>query len=102
MKTLIDSLRGKRTYVVGITILVLCFGVWQGWWKIPQEVYTALLGAGLVFLRMAMSNSAGAQTEGKDSTDKTAYSPQTAPGGWQPPGNGTASTSVNSTTVDKN
>lgn len=52
---LLNFLSGKKTYLACIAIFALLFGTWQGWWKIPDEVYTALIAAGLMFLRLGVS-----------------------------------------------
>jgi hypothetical protein len=52
---MIEYLEGKKTYVTGAVIFALLFGNWQGWWKIPTEVYAGLLSLEMVFLRMGVS-----------------------------------------------
>lgn len=51
MKALLEFLQGKKTYVTCAIIFALLFGAWQGWWKIPQEIYAGLMALALVFLR---------------------------------------------------
>lgn len=55
MKPLLEFLDGKKTHIAAVAILALLFGTWQGWWKVPSEVYEALLAAGLIFLRLGVS-----------------------------------------------
>lgn len=53
----LDKLQGKKTYLTGLTIFILVFGTWQGWWKIDQEIYNGLMAALVVFLRMGVAAS---------------------------------------------
>lgn len=55
MQPLLTYLDGKKTYYAAGLILALLFGTWQGWWKIPAEVYQALLAAALIFLRLGVA-----------------------------------------------
>jgi hypothetical protein len=54
---LLTFLSGKKTYLTIGAIGVLLFGVWQGWWKVPDEVYLALMALALAFLRNSISKS---------------------------------------------
>lgn len=49
--TILSSVRGRKTYITAAIALGMLFGSWQGWWKIPQEVYSAMMFIVLVFLR---------------------------------------------------
>jgi hypothetical protein len=51
MNTLLTVLSGKKTYLTIAAIFVVLFGVWQAWWKVPTEVYVALMALALAFLR---------------------------------------------------
>jgi hypothetical protein len=51
MNQFLELLSGKKTYCAAALIGALLFGNWQGWWKIPPEVYSALMALGLCFLR---------------------------------------------------
>lgn len=55
MKALLEFLDGKKTHLTAVLILALLFGSWQGWWKLPSEVYEALMAAGLIFLRLGVA-----------------------------------------------
>ncbi len=55
MKALLEYLDGKKTYVIAAITLALLFGSWQGWWKLPTEVYAALMAVGLMFLRRGVA-----------------------------------------------
>jgi hypothetical protein len=55
MKTLVQFLSGKKTYLTIAAGGVLLFGQWQHWWQIDQKVYEALLGAALVFIRLGVA-----------------------------------------------
>ena len=55
MRALLDYLDGKKTYCACAVIGALLFGSWQGWWKIPPEVYTGLMAVAIAFLRLGVS-----------------------------------------------
>lgn len=55
---------GKRTHLTGLLALVLCFGQWQDWWKLPAEVYGMLFALAIVFLRAGVSNASQSQNDG--------------------------------------
>jgi hypothetical protein len=44
---------------VGGFVCLLVFGVWQGWWKVPADVYAALGALAVVFLRAGVSREIG-------------------------------------------
>jgi hypothetical protein len=54
--TLLTFLSGKKTYLTVAAIGAILFGVWQAWWKVPSEVYVALMALALAFLRNGISN----------------------------------------------
>ncbi|MGO8839463.1 MAG: hypothetical protein ACLP7I_12025 [Limisphaerales bacterium] len=56
MNTWLQFLSGKKTYLTITAIFVLLFGVWQAWWKVPNEVYVALMALALAFLRNGISS----------------------------------------------
>jgi hypothetical protein len=53
------TLRGKTTYLTCATVLVLAFGAWQHWWKIPPEVCAVLGTLALAFLRAGVNREVG-------------------------------------------
>jgi hypothetical protein len=48
---------GKKTHLAVIAIFVLLFCKWQGWCQVPDEVYVALLAAGLSFMRLGVAKA---------------------------------------------
>lgn len=57
MNTIIQSLNGKKTYLTCTLIGALLFGSWQGWWKIPPEIYAGLATLATAFLRAGLSRA---------------------------------------------
>jgi hypothetical protein len=51
MKALLDWLDGKKTYLTCAAGGIALFGSWQGWWKLPPEIYGCLMALALAFLR---------------------------------------------------
>ncbi len=62
MKTFLDWLSGKKTYLTCLAAGALLFGSWQGWWKLPPEIYAALAALATAFLRAGISKLQGPQT----------------------------------------
>lgn len=68
MKTLLDWLDGRKTYVAISFIWLTLFAYWQGWVKLPTEVAVPLTTAAIVavpqlFQRLATSKLQKAQDE---------------------------------------
>src|SRR5690349_7370272 len=45
------ALQGKKTHITCAVMLMMLFGSWQGWWKVPAEVMQGLNALALMFLR---------------------------------------------------
>jgi hypothetical protein len=51
-------LQGKKTYgAVGVSIVFLA-GQWRGWWVMPNELYMAMLGVVLAFMKAGQERRA--------------------------------------------
>ena len=59
MNPMLQFLSGKKTYLTAVTIGVLLFGSWQGWWQIPEQIYALLFAACLAFLRAGVGKGPG-------------------------------------------
>ena len=46
---------GRKTYLTCLVVGVLLFGSWQGWWRMPAEVYAGLAALATAFLRAGLS-----------------------------------------------
>ena len=57
LNTDLMKLTGNKTHIVVVIVLILCICKWQGWVKVPDEAYVALLAAGLSFLRMGVAKA---------------------------------------------
>jgi hypothetical protein len=51
----LSFLNGRKTHLTVVVVLMLCVCKWQGWLKVPDEVYVALLAVGLSFLRSGVA-----------------------------------------------
>jgi hypothetical protein len=58
----LQFLSGKKTYLTSIAAIIVCFGKWQSWWTVPDEVYFALMALGLTFLRSGVARQTPAAT----------------------------------------
>ncbi len=67
-KPCLESLQGKKTYATCVVALVLLFGSWQGWWKVPSEVGQGLTVLALAFLRAGQTSFGIKQQKIKDTT----------------------------------
>ena len=54
----LDSISGYRTYITCLISLVLLICNWQGWLKLPGEIYSGLMFVALWFLRSAIGSTA--------------------------------------------
>lgn len=59
MKTIVDSIAGYKTYITLAIAGILLFGSWQGWWKMPPEIYGALAALATAFVRAGISREIG-------------------------------------------
>ncbi|HYG23368.1 MAG TPA: hypothetical protein VEH04_11345 [Verrucomicrobiae bacterium] len=57
MQNLITLLNGKKTYGTVAAVFGLLFGSWQGWWKVPDEIYAALFALALGFIRAGVNKT---------------------------------------------
>lgn len=71
MNQLLALLSGKKTYLTAVTVGVLLFGQWQGWWKIDPNVYTALTVVAIAFLRAGVSKGPADATDGPSAPPPT-------------------------------
>lgn len=62
MEKVLEFIKGKKTYAVAVTILVLAVLRWRGI-ELPAEVWMALNALGLGFLRAGVKD---AQKAGED------------------------------------
>jgi len=56
-------LQGKRTYIVVAIGGALCFGAWQGWWKVPAPIISGLELLAIMFIRAAIANAGRANNQ---------------------------------------
>lgn len=66
MKFIVNYLKGKKTYAVCITILIVTLLQYRGI-EIPEEVWGALAAMGLAFLRAGVKNIQDLPTNGGNS-----------------------------------
>ena len=51
LKAMLDWIDGRKTYLTCAGAGALLFGSWQGWWKLPPEIYGALMALAIACLR---------------------------------------------------
>ncbi len=59
MNTLQQWFQGRKTYLTCVTVGVLLFGSWQGWWRLPAEIYAGLAALAAAFLRAGIASLQG-------------------------------------------
>jgi hypothetical protein len=57
MKTALNWLRGKRTYVLAAVAILYIFGGDQGWWLVSDQVLALLGFGGLAALRAGIGQA---------------------------------------------
>jgi len=73
---------GKKTYLTCVVAGALLFGSWQGWWRLPAEIYAGLAALATAFLRAGISRELADLPTNNLPLDAGPDTP--APGGSQP------------------
>ena len=78
---------GKKTYLTCLVAGALLFGSWQGWWRLPAEIYAGLATLATACLRAGISRELG-RVEVQDTPSTSGNGGPATPGSPPPAGPG--------------